>query len=116
MPQSAFKVLYEHIENGKEWFGFVKNLRKDGGYYWVFANISPSYDSNGKMVGYYSVRRKPIDGFKEIIEPLYQSISKIEAEGGMNAGYEEVIKFLNSKKMSFNEFMLAIQKGEINGL
>jgi len=69
MPQSAFKVLYEHIENGKEWFGFVKNLRKDGGYYWVFANISPSYDSNGKMVGYYSVRRKPIDGFKEIIEP-----------------------------------------------
>jgi len=34
----------------------------------------------------------------------------------MNAGYEEVIKFLNSKKMSFNEFMLAIQKGEISGL
>jgi len=116
VPQVAFKVLYELIENGKEFFGFVKNLKKDGGYYWVFANITPSYDANGKMVGYYSVRRKPRDGFKKIIEPLYASLLQLEQKGGMNASYEAVQKLLKEKKLTFNELTLGIQKGEINEL
>ncbi len=116
MPRCAFKVLYDHIENGKEWFGFVKNLRKDGGYYWVFANISPTFDTNEKIVGYYSVRRKPIDTFKSVIEPLYQHLKSIEETSGMEAAVNEVNKFLESKKMSFNEFMIKIQKGIINEL
>jgi PAS domain S-box-containing protein len=116
MPRAAFKILYEHIQNGKEWFGFVKNLRKDGGYYWVFANISPSYNANGQLVGYYSVRRKPRDGFKTIIEPLYKHLLSIESSGGMEAGIAEVEKLLNKYKMSFNELMIKIQKGIINEL
>lgn len=116
MPRCAFKILYDHIQNGKEWFGYVKNLRKDGGYYWVFANISPTYDPNGNMIGYYSVRRKPRDGFKSIIEPLYQQLLNIESTGGMNASLEAVEELLNKHSMNFNELMLKIQKGLINEL
>lgn len=116
MPRCAFKILYDHIQNGKEWFGFVKNLRKNGGYYWVFANISPTYDSNGNMIGYYSVRRKPRDGFKSIIEPLYQQLLNIESTGGMNASLKAVEELLNKHSMNFNELMLKIQKGLINEL
>ena len=116
MPRCAFKILYDHIQNGKEWFGFIKNLRKNGGYYWVFANISPTYDSNGNMIGYYSVRRKPRDGFKSIIEPLYQQLLNIESTGGMNASLEAVEELLNKHSMNFNELMLKIQKGLINEL
>ena len=116
MPRCAFKVLYDHIENGKEWFGFVKNLRKDGGYYWVFANISPTYDSNGNIIGYYSVRRKPRDGFKSIIEPLYRTLLNIEASEGMEGGIKAVEDLLNKYNMTFNEVMLKIQKGIINEL
>jgi len=116
MPRCAFKILYDHIQNGKEWFGYVKNLRKDGGYYWVFANISPTYDSNGNMIGYYSVRRKPRDGFKSIVEPLYQQLLNIESAEGMNASLEAVEELLNKYSMKFNELMLKIQKGLINEL
>jgi PAS domain S-box-containing protein len=116
MPRCAFKVLYDHIQNGKEWFGYVKNLRKDGGYYWVYANISPTFDANGRHIGYYSVRRKPRDGFKQIIEPLYQKLLSIESSGGMEAGVETVNELLNSKNMTFNEVMIKIQKGIINEL
>jgi PAS domain S-box-containing protein len=116
MPQCAFKVLYELIENGNEFFGFVKNLKKDGGYYWVFANITPSYDEKGDMIGYYSVRRKPRDGFKNIIEPLYKTLIDIETQNGMNAGYDKIQELLNSKGLTFNELMLGIQKGIINEL
>jgi PAS domain S-box-containing protein len=116
MPRCAFKILYEHIQNGKEWFGYVKNLRKDGAYYWVYANISPTFNFNGSHVGYYSVRRKPRKGFKNIIEPLYQNLLSIEAGSGMEAGIDAVNELLNSKNMNFNELMIKIQKGIINEL
>ncbi len=116
MPRCAFKILYDYIQNGKEWFGFVKNLRKDGGYYWVFANISPTYDNNGNMIGYYSVRRKPRDGFKNIIEPLYKTLLNIESSEGMEGGIRAVEKLLQKHNMTFDEVMLKIQKGIINEL
>jgi len=116
MPRAAFKILYDHIQNGKEWFGFVKNLRKDGGYYWVFANISPTFDSNGNIIGYYSVRRKPRDGFKNVIEPLYKHLKSIEEISGMEGAIEEINKLAEKLNMSFNEIMLKIQKGIIDEL
>ncbi len=116
MPRCAFKILYEHIQNGKEWFGFVKNLRKDGGYYWVYANISPTFDSNGNIIEYYSVRRKPKEGFKNIIEPLYQHLKSIEEREGMEASLKAVNDLLKKHHLTFNELMVKIQKGIINEL
>jgi len=116
MPRCAFKMLYDHIQNGKEWFGYVKNLRKDGGFYWVFANISPTLDSNKTIIDYYSVRRKPRDGFKNIIEPLYAKLKSLENQGGIDASLNAVNELLNKKEMSFNELMIKIQKGILNEL
>ena len=57
MPKSAFKDLWDTIIGGSEWHGYVKNLRKDGRYYWVYATVAPII-SNGLFVGSTSVRRK----------------------------------------------------------
>jgi len=116
MPRCAFKTLYDHIQNGKEWFGYVKNLKKDGGFYWVFANISPTLDENKNIIDFYSVRRKPKEGFKNIIEPLYQKLKSIEQTSGMEASLNAVNELLEKKGMSFNELMIKIQKGIINEL
>jgi len=116
MPRCAFKILYDYIQNGQEWFGFVKNLRKDGGYYWVFANISPTFDTDENIVGYYSVRRKPTETFRNIIEPLYKRLKSVEETSGMEAAVEELKKLLDLKKLSFNELMIKIQKGIIDEL
>ena len=58
MPSAAFKDLWETVEKGEKWNGYVKNLRKDGRYYWVFATVIPN-KRNGLIVSYTSVRRKP---------------------------------------------------------
>ena len=58
MPPAAFKDLWDTIQKGNKWQGFVKNLRKDGGYYWVKATVIPNV-RDGKVMGYTSVRRKP---------------------------------------------------------
>lgn len=58
MPPAAFKDLWDTVLRGEKWQGIVKNLRKDGGYYWVKATVIPNI-RNGKVMGYTSVRRKP---------------------------------------------------------
>ena len=56
MPKSAFKDLWDTIKRGQPWQGKVVNLKKDGGYYWVYANIEPLLDKQGKVEGYAAVR------------------------------------------------------------
>ncbi len=58
MPPAAFAGLWDTIQKKEKWHGYVKNLRKDGGFYWVYATVIPNI-RNGKIVSYTSVRRKP---------------------------------------------------------
>ncbi len=58
MPPAAFDDLWRDLKAGLPWRGIVKNRRKDGGFYWVVANVSPVRE-NGQVVGYQSVRSRP---------------------------------------------------------
>jgi len=58
MPAAAFRDLWDTLAKGVKWHGYVKNLRKNGGYYWVYATVIANI-RNGEVVGYTSVRRKP---------------------------------------------------------
>ena len=62
MPKAAFKQMWDTIQNDENWQGLVKNLRKDGRYYWVDTYIKPVY-KDGKKVGYIAARHpaKAID-------------------------------------------------------
>ena len=71
MPKVAFKGLWDTIAAGKKWHGYVKNLRKDGACYWVYATAVPNI-RNGVIVGYTSVRRKPSRTRIAELVPVYQ--------------------------------------------
>jgi PAS domain S-box-containing protein len=58
MPKAAYADLWSTVNAGRKWHGYVKNLRKDGGYYWVHAVVVPNV-RGGEIVGFTSVRRKP---------------------------------------------------------
>lgn len=53
MAPEAFRDMWATLGRGKPWGGVVKNRRKDGGYYWVKAMVTPL--SSG---GYMSVRTR----------------------------------------------------------
>lgn len=73
MPAVAFKDLWDTVTQGKKWQGYVKNLRKDGAYYWVKATVIPNI-RNGELVGYTSVRRKPSRSKIKESEALYATL------------------------------------------
>ena len=59
MPAAAFKQMWDTIKADQAWEGYVKNLRKDGRYYWVIVRIEPIFDEDGKKIGYVGLRREP---------------------------------------------------------
>ncbi len=73
MPAAAFKDLWETVKKGKKWHGYVKNLRRDGGFYWVYATVIPNI-RQGKLIGYTSVRRKPSRSRIKEAEALYATL------------------------------------------
>ena len=85
MPRVAFKLAWDLISSGQEFIGFVKNLSKDGSFYWVFATITADYDNNNNIIGYTSVRRKPPKSAINAIEPIYKLLLDTEKTGGMEA-------------------------------
>ncbi|WP_321470422.1 PAS domain-containing protein [Halarcobacter sp.] len=55
MPKRVFKQIWKKLKRNQRWEGVIKNLRKDSGYYWVFATISGVY-KNEKLIEYKSIR------------------------------------------------------------
>ncbi len=113
MPRAAFKLVWDTIKAKQEFFGFVKNMASDGSYYWVFTHITPSYNREGKVIGYLSVRRKPRVEAVNTITGLYQQMLSIEKRNSPNQGMDSSTKFLldflTEKGASYEELILALQ-------
>jgi PAS domain S-box-containing protein len=109
MPKAVFKLLWDYVQKGEEIFAYVKNLSNDGSFYWVYANVTPSYDTSGNIIGYYSVRIKPSLSALEIIKPLYEKMLSIEKSSGVDASTQYLLDLLKEKGVSYDEFIIQIQ-------
>ncbi|MDR2034431.1 MAG: PAS domain-containing protein [Helicobacteraceae bacterium] len=73
MPKAAFKQLWDTIQSGKVWTGFVKNRAKNGDFYWVYATIMHATNCSGEKA-YISARRKPNRAEIVEAEELYRTL------------------------------------------
>jgi len=79
MPKQAFESMWHTIKQGAVWNGLVKNLRKDGRYYWVDTTVSPIVDEHGQITRYVA-SRKPASGVAvEEAEKLYAQMRNQES-------------------------------------
>ncbi len=115
MPRGVFRFLWDTIKSGEEFSGFVKNMSADGGFYWVFANVTPDYDRYGKLQGYYSVRRTPPQSAIETISSIYKEMLLIEKQSSTKEGPDKSIAYLvdvvqQSGARNFTKMMLDLYK------
>jgi len=112
MPRSAFKLAWDTIQSGKEFFAYVKNMSKDGGFYWVFAHITPDFAHDGNIVGYTSVRRCPTRSAIEAITPVYAQMLAAEKAAGARdaiaAGTQVLLDLLKETGKSYEELVFAL--------
>lgn len=96
MPKSVFRLLWQTIAAGKPIAAYVKNMARDGSYYWVVAYVIPLGDR------YLSVRIKPSSAIFEQIPNLYKEMCKAEETKGMDGGAEVLLKTL--RKLGFTDY------------
>ena len=77
MPKAAFADLWKTVKSGKRWRGFVKNLAKDGAYYWVYATVFPFKSCDGTN-GYISCRKKVSEMEAQEYTDLYKKMKSEE--------------------------------------
>ena len=87
MPKRVFQEMWDLVKKGKKWNGKVKNLRKDGGFYWVDATISGVY-KDGELVEFKSIRT-PINYEQKLqAQKMYDEIREIDKDNIRTISYE----------------------------
>lgn len=106
MPKTIFKIMWQAIEKGKDFHGFIKNLAKDGSFYWTYAFVTPDLNKNGTLDGYHSERRAPNP--KGIIEItcVYQ---ELRAKENL-VGIDEAIKWFDKEVLQGKAYSTYIHR------
>lgn len=113
MPKVVFKLLWETISKGKNINAIVKNLAKDGRYYWIFTEFEIRKNTDtGEIIGYHASRKAISKYVIETIATLYAELLKIEKTQGVAASEEYLVKFLKEKgdDVEFANIMEEIHK------
>ncbi len=112
MPRGVFKLLWDTLQDKKEVFAYVKNMSKDGSFYWVFANVTPSLDEQGQVEGYFSVRRKPKPQAIAAVTDIYRKMLDEERRAGPRDACAASVALLNGvlaqNGVSYEQFVLSI--------
>lgn len=113
MPKGVFRLLWKTLQSKNEFFGYVKNATSYGGYYWVFANITPDYKSDLTLAGYFSVRRRPNYQAVQQVSEWYKTMLKIEAaetpKNAPDASLEWLQDQVKQQGCSYNELLTRLE-------
>lgn len=108
MPKTIFKFLWDTIQKGENIHAIVKNMSKDGKYYWVLTNFEFKYNENNEIVSYYSRRKAaPKEAVIEI-EKLYNTLKSIEQKQNMQVALNYFLGMLEEKKITYHQFIMKI--------
>lgn len=72
MPSDVFKDLWSTIASGNTWQREIKNLAKDGSFYWIRLTIQPDFDNNGKIESYTAISQNITN--RKRIESIYRDL------------------------------------------
>ena len=114
MPKVIFEYLWDNLKAGSDVVAYVKNLCKDGSYYWVLATVRTAKNPDGSFRNYMSTRRCITQNAKEIISALYAKLLDAEKKDGEETSKEMFYAFIKENDIadanSFNTFMQNLNK------
>jgi len=106
MPKIAFKLMWDRIKKGENFIAVVKNLAKDGSYYWVVTDFEPKVDPiTNEIISHTAFRKAAPRKAIETMAPIYATLLKIEQEDGMEASELFLRGFLEENKTTYDDFI-----------
>jgi len=108
-----FEQMWETISHGDIWHGEIRNIKKDGTYYWVSSSVVPFLDDAGLPYQYVSIRTDitPLKSLElevsrhaELLDALYEAMTSF-----MSADqYKTVIRTLLQNMMKLTKSQYGI--------
>jgi len=95
MPKGAFKAMWETISSNKIWRGYIKNMTKDGKFYWALVYIQPKYDLKNEIIGYVAGRKV---AYPEAIREVSELYAKLQ-------GDEHIDDAVFSARATYDEYL-----------
>jgi PAS domain S-box-containing protein len=106
MPKVVFKMMWDRINRGKNIMAVVKNLAKDGSYYWVVTEFEPKVDPiTNEILSHTAFRKAAPQKAIDTMMPIYQKLLEIEKTGGMEASEKYLRGFFEDNKTTYDEFI-----------
>ena len=106
MPKIAFKLMWDRIKEGKNFIAVVKNLAKDGSYYWVVTDFEPKIDPiTNEIIAHTAFRKAAPKKAIETMSPIYAKLLALEKKGGMDASEKYLRGFLEERETTYDEFI-----------
>jgi len=98
MPKVIFKLLWGKIQAGHNINAVVKNLAKDGRYYWIFTEFEIKKDTDtGNIIGYHASRKAVSKHIVEIISDIYGKLLQMEKLYSVDASERQLKVLLKDK-------------------
>jgi len=76
MPKAKFDQMWKTIRSGQAWNGLIKNIRKDGMYYWAETEVLPIRDEDDNITGYISVGKPASRGSIQEAQQQYSNMAE----------------------------------------
>jgi PAS domain S-box-containing protein len=112
MPRAVFWLAWDTLQSGEGFLGYIKNLGKDGSFYWVFAHMMPEHDEDGGLVGFRSVRRRPARRAIPAVAALYAEMLAAEQAtdrcNAITAGLDVLRRHLGERRLSYEQMIAAL--------
>jgi PAS domain S-box-containing protein len=107
MPKVVFKIMWEKLHRGENLYAIVKNLTKDGSFYWVVTKFETTFDDDGNIVSHYARRKAVPLKIKQTAETIYKTIRAIE-EYDVDLAEKTFYETLDEFGLTYDEFFLEL--------
>lgn len=106
MPKIIFKMMWERLQNGENILALVKNLSKDGRYYWVITEFEPKIDSKTKeTLAYTAFRKAAPQKAIDAIVPLYEKLVEIETTSDIITSEKYLYGYLEEMQIEYDDYI-----------
>ena len=109
MPNIIFKMMWERLLDKQNFNVLVKNLAKDGRYYWAISDFAFKEDAQGNVIAIYNRRKIATPHAIRYFENLYQKLKNIEEESGYIYAEKYLIGHEEEKGKNIEEILYDFQ-------
>jgi len=109
MPRVVFKLLWDRLDKGENIHALVKNLAKDGRYYWVVTNFETKFNEQGEVIAHYSRRKAAPEAAVKAIEKVYKVLVALEVDDkSMSLSGNYLMGKLEEAGKTYDQFILEV--------